>query len=71
MAAATTGGNRDNSNNPDQQFENLDTNHDGVLSRDEFAAMAHGGASSQGSGSGNYHTNDPHASSGDRSPPTN
>jgi hypothetical protein len=46
------GGNREN---PDQMFENLDTNHDGVLSREEFAAMAHGGGSSSGSGSGNYH----------------
>ena len=32
-------GNRERTN-PDQMFENLDTNHDGVLSRDEFAAMA-------------------------------
>ena len=62
------GGNREN---PDQMFENLDTNHDGVLSRDEFAAMAHGGASSQGSSSGNYHSSNPHGASGDRSPPQN
>jgi hypothetical protein len=45
-------------------FENLDTNHDGVLSREEFAAMAHGGASNKDAGNGNYHTNNPH-------PPTN
>jgi EF hand domain-containing protein len=57
------GGNRDRTN-PDQMFENLDTNHDGVLSRDEFAAMAHGGASNKDAGNGNYHTNSPH-------PPTN
>jgi hypothetical protein len=41
-----------------------------VLSRDEFAAMAHGGASSRGSGSGNYHSSNPHAND-DRSPPQN
>jgi hypothetical protein len=41
-------------------FENLDTNHDGVLSRDEYAAMAHGGASNKDAGNGNYHTSNPH-----------
>jgi hypothetical protein len=54
--------------NADQMFENLDTNHDGVLSRDEFAAMAHGGASSKGSGSGNYHTSNPHPSNDGQTP---
>ena len=52
-------------------FENLDTDHDGVLSRDEFAAMAHGGASSKGSGSGNYHSSNPHASNNNQSPSQN
>jgi hypothetical protein len=43
-------------------FENLDTNHDGVLSRDEYAEMAHGGASNKDAGNGNYHTSNPHPS---------
>ena len=55
------GGNRERTN-PDQMFENLDTNHDGVLSRDEFAAMAHGGASNKDASNGNYHSNNPHPS---------
>ena len=41
-------------------FDSLDTNHDGVLSRDEYAAMAHGGASNKDAGNGNYHTSNPH-----------
>ena len=49
-------------------FENLDTNHDGVLSRDEFAAMAHGGASNKDSGTGNYHSSNPHPSNNDPEP---
>ncbi|HUL82546.1 MAG TPA: EF-hand domain-containing protein [Gammaproteobacteria bacterium] len=56
--------------NPDQTFENLDTNHDGVLSREEFAAMSHGGSPGSSS-SGNYHSANPHATTTDRSPPTN
>jgi hypothetical protein len=48
-------------------FENLDTNHDGVLSREEFDAMAQGGASSKGSGSGNYHSSNPHPSNSGQS----
>ena len=64
------GGNRERTN-ADQMFENLDTDHDGVLSRDEFAAMAHGGASSKGSGTGNYHSSNPHASNNNQSPSQN
>jgi len=56
--------------NPDQTFENLDTNHDGVLSREEFAAMSHGGSPGSSS-SGNYHSANPRATGADRSPPTN
>jgi len=64
------GGNRDQTN-PDQMFENLDTNHDGVLSRDEFAAMATGGASNKDAGNGNYHTSNPHPSNNGQSQPQN
>jgi hypothetical protein len=64
------GGNRDRTN-LDQMFENLDTNHDGVLSRDEFAAMAHGGASNKDSGTGNYHSSNPHPSNNAQSPSQN
>lgn len=60
------GGNRDRTN-PDQMFENLDTNHDGTLSPDEYAAMAHGGASNKDAGNGNYHTSNPHPSSNGQS----
>lgn len=60
------GGNRDRTN-PDQMFENLDTNHDGVLSRDEFGAMAHGGASNKDAGNGNYHTGNPRPSNNGQS----
>ena len=63
------GGNRDRTN-PDQMFENLDTDHDGVLSRDEFAAMAHGGASNKDAGSGNYHSGNPHASNAQTAQPS-
>jgi hypothetical protein len=65
-AAGHHGGNRDTTN-PDQMFENLDTNHDGVLSRDEFAAMAHGGASNKDAGNGNYHSSNPHPSNNSQS----
>ena len=59
-----------NRENPDQEFENLDTDHNGVLSREEFAAMTHGGSPGSSS-SGNYHSANPHGTSSDRSPPTN